>query len=144
MTDISDAKPYTRAMTDIVDVHVDFDVITKYRARKCRCIDVNALATTSALCAPSTYDSSFDPEPVPCWTSPMFSTTRRLGSSVVSIPKNSSHADLSSEVTMTFSMCGSNSTNVLNPSRYSDNGNGGHSSSPFADHRPVGVQVRRN
>ena len=65
-TNISEAKPYTRAMTLMVEVHVDFEVTMKYLARKCKCIEVKALATTLALAAPSTYDSSLDPDPVPC------------------------------------------------------------------------------
>lgn len=53
-TAISEAKPYTRAMTGIVEVQVLLDVITKYLARKCKCMDVKALDTTFALAAPST------------------------------------------------------------------------------------------
>lgn len=44
ITDTSEvANPYTRAINAIVDVHDDFDVITKYLARKCIWSDVSAL-----------------------------------------------------------------------------------------------------
>jgi hypothetical protein len=64
-TNTSDANPYTRAMTLMVLVQVDFEVMTKYLARKCICIEVNALATTLEFSESLTYDSNLDPDPVP-------------------------------------------------------------------------------
>eukprot|EP00580_Thalassiosira_gravida_P003359 CAMPEP_0201606844 /NCGR_PEP_ID=MMETSP0492-20130828/6166_1 /ASSEMBLY_ACC=CAM_ASM_000837 /TAXON_ID=420259 /ORGANISM="Thalassiosira gravida, Strain GMp14c1" /LENGTH=124 /DNA_ID=CAMNT_0048071337 /DNA_START=117 /DNA_END=491 /DNA_ORIENTATION=- len=118
-------------MTLIVEVHVDFEVMMKYLALKWRCMEVKALATTLAFAAPSTYDSNLEPDPVPCCTSPTFNTTLNLGNSFPNNSKNSSHALLSSLVTITFSINGSNSKNFLTPSIYV--GKSGQSNSPFAD-----------
>lgn len=48
ITNTSDvAKPYARAMNVTVEVQVDTEVMTKYLARICMCIEVNALNTSN-------------------------------------------------------------------------------------------------
>ena len=47
ITNTSDvAKPYARAMNVTVEVQVDMEVMTKYLARICKCIEVNAQNTS--------------------------------------------------------------------------------------------------
>mmetsp|Transcript_37838 Transcript_37838/g.90527 ORF Transcript_37838/g.90527 Transcript_37838/m.90527 type:complete len:213 (-) Transcript_37838:921-1559(-) len=125
------ATPYILASIDMVQDHELFVVRTKYRARRCRCSDVIALAMTSSLLAVALYDSSFDALPVPCWTSPTFCTTVSWGSSFEISWMNSGQTVGSSLVTITCWMSGSILTKLRTASRYTSSG--GQSSSPPAE-----------